>query len=83
MEWLYMIGFFGLLGYEHCIQYVINFNEKLPFLQLLLISVYCSIGVIYFWLSYYINFIFSFPIQKQSTKSGQSKKKRKNEKKFK
>lgn len=68
-ELLYIIGLIGILFYEFCIQYLLNLDKRLPFLPLLLTSVYCSIGIIYFWLKYYATFLF---------KSNSSKKVRKN-----
>lgn len=59
LELFYVVGLFGIFVYEICIQYVFKLDSKLPFLPLLLTSVYCSIGVIYFWLSFYINFLLS------------------------
>lgn len=58
-ELLYSFGFIALLFYEFILQYVLNFDEKLPFLPLLLTSVYCSIGIMYFWLKYYAEFLFN------------------------
>lgn len=58
-ELLYTIGLVGLLVYEFCIQYLLQFDKRLPFLPLLLTSVYCSIGIVYFWLKYYAAFLFS------------------------
>lgn len=57
-ELLYIIGLIGILFYEFCIQYLLNLDKRLPFLPLLLTSAYCSIGIIYFWLKYYITFLF-------------------------
>lgn len=58
-ELFYSFGLIGLLFYEFIFQYVLNLNEKLPFLPLLLTSVYCSIGIMYFWLKYYAAFLFN------------------------
>lgn len=58
-ELVYVVGFVGLFMFEICFQYVFKLNSKLPFLPLLLTSVYCSIGITYFWLSYYLNFLLS------------------------
>lgn len=58
-ELLYSLGLIALLVYEFIIQYVLNFDKRLPFLPLLLTSVYCSIGIMYFWLKYYAKFLIS------------------------
>lgn len=58
-ERLYLFGLIIPFIYEYILQYILHFDKKLPFLPLLLISVYCSIGVIYFWLKYYIQFLLS------------------------
>lgn len=57
-ELLYTVGLVGILFYEFFIQYALNLDKRLPFLPLLLTSVYCSIGIIYFWLKYYAEFLF-------------------------
>lgn len=56
-ELIYTIGLLGLLVYEFGIQYAFNLDKRLPFLPLLLTSIYCSIGIIYFWLKYYVKFL--------------------------
>lgn len=58
-EVLYTVGFFGIIFYEHFLQYLLKFDKRLPFLPLMLTSVYCSIGIIYFWLKYYVKFLFA------------------------
>lgn len=58
-ELLYTFGLTGLLLYEFVIQFSLNLDKRLPFLPLLLTSVYCSIGIIYFWLKYYGTFLFN------------------------
>lgn len=54
---LYIIGLVGLLLYEFAIQYIIGLDKRLPFLPLLLTSVYCSVGIVYFWFKYYAIFL--------------------------
>ena len=56
-EKIYCLGFLGIFLYENLIQSIIGFNIKLPFLPLLLTSVYCSFGVTWFWMNYYINYL--------------------------
>lgn len=53
----YLAGFCGLFFYENIIQYVLGMDSKLPFLPLMLTSVYCSFGIIFSWLSFYYNFM--------------------------
>lgn len=56
-ELLYAIGLLGLFIYEHILQFALKLDQRLPFLPLLLTSVYCSIGITYFWLKYYLRFL--------------------------
>jgi alpha-1,3-glucosyltransferase len=56
-ERLYSYGIICLPLYEHLIQYFLNFHVKLPFLPLMLTSVYCSIGMIYFWMKFYCEYL--------------------------
>lgn len=56
-EIIYLTGFPFVFLYENVIQYLFKLNEKLPFMPLLLISFYCSLGVCYFWIRYYIKFL--------------------------
>lgn len=58
-EICYLFGLIGLLLYEFIIQYLLNLDRRLPFLPLLLTSVYCSIGIMYFWIKYYGIFLFN------------------------
>ncbi|KAI9582158.1 probable dolichyl pyrophosphate Glc1Man9GlcNAc2 alpha-1,3-glucosyltransferase isoform X1 [Glossina fuscipes] len=53
-EDLYIDGFVLLPLYDHVISPVMSLNEKLPFLSLLLTSVYCSVGVLYVFVRYYL-----------------------------
>ncbi|CAO1443056.1 unnamed protein product [Diamesa tonsa] len=55
---IYCLGLMGIFIYEYLIQFIIGFDTKLPFLPLLLTSVYCSIGVTWFWMNFYINYLF-------------------------
>ncbi|XP_031627816.1 probable dolichyl pyrophosphate Glc1Man9GlcNAc2 alpha-1,3-glucosyltransferase [Contarinia nasturtii] len=67
-ELLYIIGLVGLLFYEFCLQYLLKLDRRLPFLPLLLISVYCSLGIIYFWVRYYVAFLFCDRISNKKTR---------------
>ncbi|XP_055843629.1 probable dolichyl pyrophosphate Glc1Man9GlcNAc2 alpha-1,3-glucosyltransferase [Episyrphus balteatus] len=53
-EIVYLCGFIMLPMFEHIISPILNLNTKLPFLPLLLTSIYCSVGILYTFLSYYI-----------------------------
>lgn len=57
-EKLYLFGFVLLYFYENLIHTLIKFDEKLPYLPLMLTSVYCSFGIILFWLKFYYKFLF-------------------------
>lgn len=56
-EVIYLFGLLGLFTYENFFHYLLSFNVIFPFLPLMLTSVYCAVGVFYFWLLYYIDFI--------------------------
>lgn len=58
-ELVYSFGLIALLFYEFILQYALNFDKRLPFLPLMLTSVYCSIGIMYFWVKYYAEFLFN------------------------
>lgn len=68
-ENLYFFGFILLLIYENVLQFLLKFDKKLPFLPLMLTSIYCSVGVLYFYCKYYYKFL--------STTSNEIKKKTK------
>lgn len=57
-EIIYLYGFMLVFWYEHHIQFMFGLDKRLPFLPLLIVSVYCSVGVTYFWLKYYYSFLF-------------------------
>uniref|UniRef100_A0A182QQX6 Alpha-1,3-glucosyltransferase n=1 Tax=Anopheles farauti TaxID=69004 RepID=A0A182QQX6_9DIPT len=57
VEFLYLAGFPVLCAYEHLVHGAIGLRERLPFLPLLLTSVYCAVGVLYFWISYQVTFL--------------------------
>lgn len=56
-ELLYSGGFIGLFLFENCLQFTLQLDQRFPFLPLLLTSVYCSVGITYFWLKYYLRFL--------------------------
>lgn len=68
VEILYIFGLSSLLVYEHCVQYLIGFDKKLPFLPLLMTSVYCALGVLYFYCQYYVRFLLNTEIVHRSSK---------------
>ncbi|CAD7090990.1 unnamed protein product [Hermetia illucens] len=68
VEILYIFGLSSLLVYEHCVQYLIGFDKKLPFLPLLMTSVYCALGVLYFFCQYYVRFLLNTEIVHRSSK---------------
>jgi len=57
-ETIYLCGFILIFWYEQHLQFLLGLDQKLPFLPLLIVSVYCSVGVIYFWFKYYFSFLF-------------------------
>lgn len=56
-ELLYATGFIGLFLFENFLQFAFKLDQRFPFLPLLLTSVYCSVGITYFWIKYYIRFL--------------------------
>lgn len=57
-ERIYSFGIIILPLYEFILQYALKLDQKLPFIPLMLTSVYCSVGMIYFWIKFYIEFLF-------------------------
>ncbi|XP_030033553.2 probable dolichyl pyrophosphate Glc1Man9GlcNAc2 alpha-1,3-glucosyltransferase isoform X2 [Manduca sexta] len=57
LESFYIYGLIILCLYEHVIHVALGLNKTLPFLPLMLTSVYCAIGVFYFWIYYYCYFL--------------------------
>ncbi|EDV91718.1 probable dolichyl pyrophosphate Glc1Man9GlcNAc2 alpha-1,3-glucosyltransferase [Drosophila grimshawi] len=53
-EWMYIVGFIAIPVYEHIISRPLGLHLRLPFMPHLLTSVYAALGVIYFYLRYYI-----------------------------
>lgn len=56
-ESFYLYGLIALCVYENAIHVIWGLDKLLPFLSLMLTSVYCSLGIIYFWLCYYHYFL--------------------------
>uniref|UniRef100_A0A182PK42 Alpha-1,3-glucosyltransferase n=1 Tax=Anopheles epiroticus TaxID=199890 RepID=A0A182PK42_9DIPT len=59
VEFLYLAGFPVLCVYETVVHEAIGLGDRLPFLPLLLTSVYCALGVLYFWVAYQASFLSS------------------------
>lgn len=49
---LYGLGFVAL--FESCIHSMVDPSGRLPFLPLMIMSVYCAVGIIYVWFSFVI-----------------------------
>ncbi|XP_034489946.1 probable dolichyl pyrophosphate Glc1Man9GlcNAc2 alpha-1,3-glucosyltransferase [Drosophila innubila] len=54
LEWLYFLGFLAIPIYEHVVSRMLGLHTRLPFMPLLLTSVYSALGVLYFFVRYYI-----------------------------
>nr|XP_053600319.1 probable dolichyl pyrophosphate Glc1Man9GlcNAc2 alpha-1,3-glucosyltransferase isoform X2 [Plodia interpunctella] len=57
IESLYIYGLLAVCIYETVLHEAWGLSKSLPFLPLMLTSVYCSLGVIYFWINYYYYFL--------------------------
>lgn len=57
MECLYLYNLIGLWFYENAIHFMLGLDKPLPFLPLMMTSVYCALGVLYFWIQYYYYFL--------------------------
>lgn len=58
LESLYLCGFGPLFVYDNFIHHLLGLSDILPFLPLMLTSIYCSVGVIYCWFKYYLYFLY-------------------------
>ncbi|ALC49232.1 CG4542 [Drosophila busckii] len=54
LEWAYFLVFIAIPIYEHIISRLLGYHIRYPFLPLLLTSVYCALGVLYFFVRYYV-----------------------------
>lgn len=57
LESLYLYGLIFLCFYENVFHVAWGLHKTLPFLPLLLTSVYCALGVFYSWVRYYHYFL--------------------------
>ncbi|XP_044258032.1 probable dolichyl pyrophosphate Glc1Man9GlcNAc2 alpha-1,3-glucosyltransferase [Tribolium madens] len=55
-ESIYILGLSVIFVYENFLHQFLGLGTKLPYLPLLLTSLYCSVGIIYSWIGFYINF---------------------------
>lgn len=67
-ESLYLYGLIVLCTYENVFHISLGLDKKLPFLPLMITSVYCSLGVFYFWVNYYYYFL-TFNLSKVPSQS--------------
>lgn len=66
VESLYLYGLIVLCVYENSLHILWGLDKKLPFLPLMITSVYCSLGVLYVWIRYYHYFL-TFNVSKVPT----------------
>jgi alpha-1,3-glucosyltransferase len=57
LESAYLLGLIPLFVFENVAHPLLGLEKRLPFLPLMLTSVYCGVGVLYFWLKYYWHFL--------------------------
>lgn len=74
LEDMYIYGLVLLPIYEHVISPLTGLNEKLPFMPLLLYSMYCGVGVSYCFIRYYIHALDLKRLPKTTTKTKTTKK---------
>lgn len=60
LETLYLLGLIPLFMFQEIGHKSLALSETLPFLPLMLISVYCAVGIFYSWINYYC-FVLSTP----------------------
>ncbi|KAG5678744.1 hypothetical protein PVAND_008389 [Polypedilum vanderplanki] len=65
-ENLYSLGIILLPLYEFVIQYILKLDQKFPFMPLMLTSVYCGLGMIYFWLKFYFEYLLETNVKKKT-----------------
>lgn len=68
-EQIYLLGCTILPLYEHIVSPMLHLNTRLPFLKLLLMSVYCSLGILYSFLRYYYLYMCDIGSQSSHAKS--------------
>jgi alpha-1,3-glucosyltransferase len=54
VESVYLLGIVPLEAYCMFVHSYFGLADKLPFLPLMLTSVYCAVGVVYCWLKFYL-----------------------------
>ncbi|XP_068627629.1 dolichyl pyrophosphate Glc1Man9GlcNAc2 alpha-1,3-glucosyltransferase [Battus philenor] len=57
IESLYLYGLLVIFIYENVFHIALGLDKRLPFLPLMITSVYCAVGVLYFWIQYYYYFL--------------------------
>lgn len=56
-ETVYLSGLIPIFIYDTFVHKLIGLDNSLPFLPLMITSTYCSLGVIYTWIKYYVIFL--------------------------
>jgi alpha-1,3-glucosyltransferase len=56
-ESVYILGLSVIFLYENVVHHVLGMSDKLPYLPLLLTSLYCSVGILYAWVQFYVRFL--------------------------
>lgn len=57
LESLYLYGLILLCIYDNALHVAWGIDKHFPFMPLMLTSIYCTLGVLYFWISYYYYFL--------------------------
>ncbi|XP_060523913.1 probable dolichyl pyrophosphate Glc1Man9GlcNAc2 alpha-1,3-glucosyltransferase [Cylas formicarius] len=57
IESVYILGLGGVFVYENFVHKLLDNDTRLPFLPLMITSVYCAIGIMYCWVTYYLFFL--------------------------
>lgn len=59
LQSLYLYGLIGLCLYENILHSFLGLDKTLPFLPLMMTSVYCALGVVFYWIQQYKYFLTS------------------------
>lgn len=53
-ERIFLYGLIAVALFECCDRRIVNLSGRLPFLPLLIMSVYCAVGIVYIWVLFIV-----------------------------